>query len=59
MMNETVKLGVQSHINIGFDHVLDTGMPRDEWDELTADERNSCISDAVWDILDVWVIEDE
>lgn len=55
----TVKLGIASPMNVSFNHVLDTGFDREEWDEFSEKDRTEIINDMVWDAIEVWEIQDD
>lgn len=54
----TVKLGYASSKNISFKGQLDTGIPREQWDEMSAREQNDTVNDLINELVDVWMIEE-
>jgi len=54
----TVKVRLQSPLNITFDHLADTGIEREEWDEMTVEEQGQIIEEIVWEHVEAFVDED-
>lgn len=55
----TVKLGYESSSNITFHGEIDTGYTREEWDDLTEADRREHLTDAVFELVDIYVKDDE
>lgn len=54
---ETVKLGYASSQNISFRGEWDTMIPRSEWKEMSAKEREEVENEVVWELVELWVID--
>lgn len=57
-MDDTVKLGYSSSANVSFQGELDTGFIREEWNEMEDDEKGGVISEIIFELVDVWEIEE-
>lgn len=58
----TVKVRLQSPLNISFDHLEDTGIEREEWDEMSDKERDQVIEATVWENVEAFAdldVEDD
>jgi hypothetical protein len=42
-----------SFLNINFDHVVDSGIPEDEWAELSDKEKGDVRDEVVWEHIEV------
>ena len=57
-MSDTVKIRVTSMLNIKFNHVLDTGVDVEDWDDMSTERQNEAAADAIlggavdWDVVD-------
>lgn len=56
-MSDTVKLGYSSNKNITFSGEIETGIPREEWDEMSDEGKDEVIEGCLWDLVDVYEIE--
>jgi hypothetical protein len=54
-VSDTVKLGYTAFSNISYEGEWDTGISREEWDEMTDNEREEEITQIVFNDIDVWV----
>lgn len=54
----TVKLGYASSKNISFKGELDTGIPREQWGEMSEQEQDDTVNDVLNELVEVWVIEE-
>jgi hypothetical protein len=54
----TVKVRLQSNLNISFNHVIDTEIEPEEWAELSEKEKDQVIEEVVWDNVEAFVDED-
>jgi hypothetical protein len=54
-VSDTVKLGYAAFSNISYEGEWDTGISREEWDEMTDNEREEEITQIVFNDIDVWV----
>jgi len=43
----------QSTLNVSFDHVVDSGIPEEEWAEMTEGAKAEARNEALWDNVDV------
>lgn len=50
----TVKVRLQSPLNISFNHLEDTGIEREEWDEMSEKEQDQVIEAIVWENVDAF-----
>lgn len=57
-MSDTVKLGYSSSKNITFHGEIETGIPREDWDQMTEAEQDAFMEETVWDLVQLYVIED-
>jgi hypothetical protein len=57
-MSDTVKLGYSSSKNINFRGEIDTRIERDQWDQMTPAEKDDVMEGIVWDLVDLYEIED-
>ncbi len=55
----TVKVRLQSPRNISLDHLEDTGIEWEEWEEMTFSEQQEVIEAAVWENIEAWVEDEE
>lgn len=44
---------------VGATHEIDTGMEREEWDELPDKEKHDWITDEVWNHIDAYAIDED
>ncbi len=58
-MGGTVKLRYGAWSNITFHGVIDTEVEREDWEEMTMQEQNDVMSEALFRIVDVDVIDDD
>lgn len=58
-MSNTVKLRYDAASNISFHGVYDTGIERDEWDEMSGAEQDDVMTDALHYLVDIYVVDDE
>ena len=57
-MSDTVKLRYSAASNISFHGKYDTGITREDWDEMSWSERDDVITDALYYLVDIdWVDE--
>lgn len=54
-MSDTVKFGYGAASNITFHGTYDTGIEREDWDEMSNDERESVETQALYDLVELWV----
>jgi hypothetical protein len=55
---QTDKLGYASSSNISFNGKWDTGIEREEWDEMSDHEKAAVENECIWELVDIWVEED-
>lgn len=55
----TVKFGYASSKSISFKGELDTGIPLDEWEDYSDEDKAEVENEALWDLVDIWVIDGE
>lgn len=58
-MSDTVKLGYASPVNISMRGEVDTGYAREDWDEMSEKEQDEVMNDAVWELVELYVIEND
>lgn len=56
-MSDTVKFGYASSANITFRGEVDTGYPREEWENLSDKVKQGVIDDLVGELVYLWEIE--
>lgn len=54
-----VEIKITSNTNISMQTQVETYIPEEEWAEMTSAERQSVISDAVWQDIDAYPVTDE
>lgn len=59
MEEETVKLSYSSFSNITFRGTIDTGIPWSEWNEMTIPEQSDIMSEMLFNLVDVSVVDDD
>lgn len=52
---ETVIIGLGSHLNCTFDHEVDTQISLSEWAEMSEEEHEEILRDTLFESVDVWV----
>lgn len=57
MDQETVKFSYSSSRNISFHGWVDSGYTWDDWNEMTEDEQNEITAQALWELVDIDVID--
>jgi hypothetical protein len=57
MSQVVLKFGAFS--NISHKHTYETGLTREEWDELTDAQRQTYYDEAIWDDIDAWDEDEE
>ena len=53
----TVKLGYSSNSNISFKGWVDTEIEQAEWDDMSEEERDEAIQQAMNELVEMYVIE--
>jgi hypothetical protein len=56
---EQVKLGYSSPQNSSFEGEIQTGYSREEWDSLSAGAKDEIIDSELYDLVDIWVIQED
>jgi len=56
---DTVKLGYSAPSNSSFEGVWDTGFTRAEWDKMSEKERDQELADALFALVDIWVLGED
>ena len=54
----TVKFGYAASSNITFRGEIDTGIEREEWDEMSKSEQDDVFSETLFELVDIYLIED-
>jgi hypothetical protein len=54
MLPDTVKIRVTSFLNINFDHVIDTGIDRLDWSEMSDREQADVAAEVIFDKAIAW-----
>lgn len=57
-MSDTVKIGYSAFSNITFRGEYDTGIPREEWDEMDEKGQWETMNELLTQDVDLWVKED-
>lgn len=55
----TVKLRYDSSSNITFHGEVDTGIEREEWEEMTENMKIDAISEELFNLVDIYEIEED
>jgi hypothetical protein len=55
----TVKLQYAATSNISFHGVWDTGVEREEWNEMSEEERDGFYEEAVFSLIDIAEVEED
>ena len=50
---ENHQFRLMSSLNITFDHIVDSGVPEDEWAELTDKEKEDVRDEVIWEYIEV------
>jgi hypothetical protein len=50
----TVKFGYAAASNISFRGVRDSGVAREDWDEMTGPEQDEVLADVLFDLVEIW-----
>lgn len=53
-MPDTVKIRVTSFLNIRFDHVIDTGIDREDWADMSDAEQVEVATEVIFDKAISW-----
>lgn len=58
-MSNTVEIHLASSMNISFRHSLDTGVTREDWDEMSDEEQVEFVVDLIFEsgAVEWWVDE--
>lgn len=56
---KTVRFGYSSYTNISFWGTLDTGIPRSEWDEMSAKNQNQVTDELIYDLVELFELNDD
>lgn len=54
----TVKLAYSSFKNISFKGTIDTEIEREEWEEMSVEEQDEIITDATFELVEVYEVPD-
>lgn len=58
-MSDEVKIGYASSSNVTFHGELETGMTRQEWEELGEEGQKELMEEMVWELIEMWPIVPE
>lgn len=54
---DNVEFEMTSSLNISFRHRVDSGCSPEEWADLTDDERTEVMAEALWEAVDIVVVQ--
>lgn len=55
----TVRFGYSASSNITFKGIVDSGIEREDWDDMTEDEKNNVFGETLFQLVEIWEEEDE
>lgn len=56
---KTVQFGYAASSNITFRGTADSGMTREEWNELDKKAQDEIMTEVLWELVDMWELDDE
>lgn len=56
---KTVVLKFAAWSNISYKYEYDTGIDRESWNVMTAEEQHEIYDQAIWSDIDVWDVDSE
>lgn len=55
---KTVVLKFSAWSNISYDYSFDTGLTREEWDDLSGKDQEDYYHEAIWNDIDGWDVDE-